>query len=59
MNPKTTTQLDEEHTEALPAQARDAVAGESGFELSADQVYAQRRAETPLNGGIPSPSFIP
>jgi hypothetical protein len=59
MGPQNKVCLDEELAEALPAQARDTVAGESGLELPADQVCAQRRAENPLNNGIPTPNFVP
>jgi hypothetical protein len=58
MNPQSQANLDE-HTENLPAQERIATSGESGPVLSADQVYAQRLAETPSNGDISSPTFIP
>ena len=51
--------LDDERTEDLPAQEQMAAGGESGLALSADQVYAQRLAETPLNGAISAPTFIP
>ncbi len=50
---------DKERTEAVPAQEREAVAGEYRPALSAEQVYAQRLAEIPLNGGIPTPALIP
>jgi hypothetical protein len=59
MNPQKPNYLDENLLEALPAQARDTVAGEAGPELPAEQVYAQRRAENPLNNGLATPSFIP
>jgi hypothetical protein len=59
MNPQTKAILEAERTEELPAQERVAAGGESGLVLSADQVYAQRLAETPLNGDISSPTFIP
>ena len=59
MNPKPKVILDDERTEELPAQERVAAGGESGLALSADQVYAQRLAETPLNGAISAPAFIP
>jgi hypothetical protein len=61
MNPQT----DQERTETVPAlvpvlsgQAREAAA-DTRPALSAEQVYAQRLAETSLNGGIPTPAFIP
>ena len=59
MNPQSKAVLDVERTEELPAQERVAAGGESGLALSADQVYAQRLAETPLNGDISAPTFIP
>ena len=59
MNPKSKAILDEERTEELPAQERVAAGGESGLVLSADQVYAQRLAETPLNGSVSAHTFIP
>jgi hypothetical protein len=59
MNPQSKAILDAERTEELPAQERVAAGGESGLALSADQVYAQRLAETPLNGEIAAPTFIP
>ncbi len=58
MNPQQKTNLDE-RTENLPAQERVAAGEELGLALSADQVYAQRLAETPLNGDISNPTFIP
>ena len=59
MNPQSKAILDVERTEELPAQERVAAGGESGLSLSADQVYAQRLAETPSNGDISNPTFIP
>jgi len=59
MNPQTKAILDAERTEELPAQERVAAGGESGLMLSADQIYAQRLAETPSNGAIPTLTFIP
>jgi hypothetical protein len=59
MNPQSKAILEDERTEELPAQERVAAGGESGLALSADQVYAQRLAETPLNGDISAPAFIP
>jgi hypothetical protein len=59
MNPQPKTILNDERTEELPAQERVAAGGESGLALSADQVYAQLLAETPLNGDISTPTFIP
>jgi hypothetical protein len=59
MNPQSKTILDVERTEELPAQERVAAGGELGLALSADQVYAQRLAETPLNGEVAAPAFVP
>ena len=59
MNAQYEVILDEERTEELLAQERVATGGESGLTLSADQVYAQRLAETLLNGTISAPTFIP
>ena len=59
MNPQSKAVLDDVRTEELPAQERVAAGGESGLALSADQVYAQRLAETPLNGEVAAPAFIP
>ena len=59
MYPQCKAILDDERTEELPAQERVATGGESGLALSADQVYAQRLAEIPLNGEVAAPSFIP
>ena len=59
MNPQYKAILDDERTEELPAQERVAAGGEPSLALSADQVYAQRLAETPLNSAIFTPTFIP
>ena len=59
MDPQNKAILEGERTEELPAQERVAAGGESGLALSADQVYAQRLAETPLNGNVAAPAFIP
>ena len=59
MNPQCKAVLDDERTEELPAQERVAAGGESGLALSADQVYAQRLAETALNSVISAPTLIP
>jgi hypothetical protein len=59
LNPQVKVTLDSERTEELPAQERVAAGGESGLALSADQVYAQRLAETSSNGDFSSPTFIP
>ena len=59
MNPQTKAILDDVRTEELPAQERVAAGGESGLALSADQIYAQRLAETPLSGEVAAPAFIP
>jgi len=58
MNPQTQVSLDE-RTETLPAQEQGVTPGEYLAVLSAEQVYAQRLAENPINGNVPSPSFIP
>lgn len=58
MNPETKLKLDE-RTEAHPAQERLDTVGEAGSALSAEQVYAQRLAETSLNGAAAAPAFIP
>jgi len=59
MKPQSKAILDAERTEELPAQERVAAGEESGLALTADQVYAQRLAETALNGDISNPTFIP
>jgi hypothetical protein len=59
MNPQHKDISDNVRTEELPAQERVAAGGESGPALSADQVYAQRLVETPSNGDISNPTFIP
>jgi hypothetical protein len=59
MNPQSKAVLDDVRTQELPAQERVAAGGEVGLALSADQVYAQRLAEIPLNGAISAPTFIP
>ena len=59
MNPQSKVISNVERTEELPAQERVAAGGEAGIALSADQVYAQRLAETPSNGDISNPTFIP
>ena len=59
MNPQTKYDLDGERTEEQPAQERLAVSGESGLQLSAEQIYAQRLAESSLNGDVPGAVFIP
>ena len=59
MHPQLKAILNDVRTEDLPAQERVAAGGEAGLELSADQVYAQRLAENPLNGNSPCPTLIP
>jgi hypothetical protein len=59
MDPKSKAILNDERTEELPAQERVAASGESDLALSAEQVYAQRLAETMLNGEVAAPAFIP
>jgi hypothetical protein len=59
MNPQSKAVLDAERTEDLPAQERVATGGETGLELSADQVYAQRLAENLPNDNISASIFIP
>jgi len=48
-----------ELTEEVPAQEKVATFREEVPPLPAMQVYAQRFAESPLNGEIPGPVFIP
>jgi hypothetical protein len=58
MNPQQKITLDE-RTENLAAQERVAAGDELSIALSADQVYAQRLAETPSSSDISNPTFIP
>ncbi len=59
MNPQTQSSFDGERTREIPAQEQGVVAGEVLAVLSAEQVYAQRLAEHPLNGDVPGPIFVP
>ena len=59
MVPQNKVVFENERTEELPAQERVATSGEVGSALSAEQVYAQRLAENPLNGEVAAPTFIP
>jgi hypothetical protein len=51
--------MDTVRTEALPAQEKVASGENAGLFVTAEQVYAQRIAETPLNGSIQTQGFIP
>ncbi|MCX6065893.1 MAG: hypothetical protein NT121_09080 [Chloroflexi bacterium] len=53
MVPQSKAILENEHQE------RVAAVGESEWGLTAEQVYAQRLAETPFNGALAAPTFIP
>ncbi len=59
MNPQAKFSSENDRTVETPAQERMAAPGEAGPELPAEQVYAQRLAESPLNGDAPGPVFIP
>jgi hypothetical protein len=59
MNPQDKYSLDDVRTEEHPAQEQMVAAGESGPELPAEQVYAQRLAEGLFNGDVPGPIFVP
>lgn len=59
MDPQMKNLLTDDRTVEHPAQERVAAPGESGPELPADQIYAQRLAEGPLNGDVPGPIFVP
>ncbi len=49
----------DERTQELPAQEREAAASQPISVLTAEQVYAQRLADTPFPGQVPGPSFVP
>ena len=59
MIPQNKSILDGERTEELPAQEKVASAAETPPALSAEQAYAQRFAEAPLNGDVYTQGFIP
>lgn len=59
MNPQTTPSFNEFHPEELPAQEKSVIAGEFIAVLSAEQVYAQRLAETSQRSDVPGPAFVP
>jgi len=59
MKPQTQSSFEEERTREIPAQEQGVLAGEFLAVLSAEQVYAQRLAENPLNGDVPGPVFVP
>lgn len=59
MNPQSQLAFDKERTKEIPAQEQGVLAGEVLAVLSAEQVYAQRLAENPLNGDVPGPVFVP
>jgi|GEM_PF-2442247 len=59
MNPQTKYLFNEERTEEFPAQELGTAPGEALAVLSAEQIYAQRLAESPLNGEVLGPSYIP
>lgn len=59
MDPKNTQNPAGEQTETLPAQEKVAGAGHSALALSAEQVYAQRIYETPLDGTAQTQGFVP
>lgn len=59
MNPQPQSSFDGERPTEIPTQEQGVVAREVLAVLSAEQVYAQRLAEQPLNGNIPGPAFVP
>lgn len=59
MNLQSQSSFEGERTRELPAQEQGVFAGEVLAVLSAEQVYAQRLAENPLNGDVPGPIFVP
>jgi len=59
MIPQNKSILDGERTEELPAQEKVASAVETPPALSAEQAYAQRFAESSLNGDVYTQGFIP
>ena len=48
-----------ERTEAVPAQEKVALSGDDSVQLSAEQVYAQRQAETQERGNDHTQGFVP
>ena len=59
MVPQNKSISDTERTEAMPAQEKVASSGELSIPLSAEQVYAQRQAETPLRESDQTQGFVP
>jgi hypothetical protein len=59
MIPQSKSNSDDERTEELPAQEKVASGVETSPALSAEQAYAQRFAEAPLNGDVYTQGFVP
>ena len=59
MNPQAKFSSENDRTVETPAQEWMAAPGEASPELPAEQVYAQRLAESSLSGDIPGPVFVP
>ena len=59
MVPQSKSTPDTERTEVIPAQERVALSGDASILLSAEQVYAQRMAETPLRESDQTQGFVP
>ena len=59
MVPQSKSTPDTERTEVIPAQERVALSSDASVLLSAEQVYAQRMAETPLRESDQTQGFVP
>ncbi|MCS6994542.1 MAG: hypothetical protein N2117_07130 [Anaerolineales bacterium] len=59
MNPELTPSFHQPRERELPAQEQGVIAGEFIAVLSAEQVYAQRLAETSQRSDVPGPAFVP
>ncbi len=59
MNLQPQLSFDGERTKEIPAQEQGVIVRERLVVLSAEEVYAQRLAQNPLNGDAPGPIFVP
>ena len=59
MVPENKSVSDAERTQELPAQEKVASGDQAAVTLSAEQVYAQRFSETPLDESVQIQGFIP
>jgi hypothetical protein len=59
MVPQNKSNLESDRTESTPAQEKNSFADETTQQLSAEQVYAERFAETTLAGSDQLQGFIP